>query len=396
MKKVVSLLVAFATAIGVSATAFAAKDDVYDGVGRGARANYGTSGNDVRLAAGEIVLVSDDTKRNIIPPETELEPGTEYTFRVYMSNSNQPNTSIDKADIREITANDLDGGKFRIRSRGSTSLISKAEIVKKGSGPSATYKMNINTKDSWGTKQSDVEYLITAINTGAAATNLTEGNVTFKVGYANMSDDEIDAFGEDDTFTISQDAPVIKKKQFETIAKNYNYKAVPFEDEDGAWAFTGRVSGMGDSNFAYTRDVIPSIVQKFEDQEFEFLTFGAGVNFPTNGEMRIAVDDFTFDYNSRMYVYLYRNGKLTPISATYDSGAEQLVFRTNYLGAFVITNEQITDTTIIEDSNPAKDPDKGDKPSDTENPSTGTNGLSVAVALGLASLAAARVTRRKK
>jgi len=441
MKRVVSLLLALATAICVSAPAFAATDDY--GINRTAngttandvitfnedgsinygttangtdnnvgsrallsdpltRVSYGTSGNAITLTANEIVIVEDNNTNAIIMPETHLDPGTEYKFKVYYVNT-AGGTNISAVDAQNHITPILDsmmaGGKFRLRAVKGSSVISTAKVEKRGSGNSATYRLTITTKENWSTKETDVEYTLAVTNQGAGGVPFAQGNMTFKVGYGRFTDEEIDSFAEGDIITISNDFPVILKKQFETLAKNYNYKAIQFESEDGIWSYLGRVSGMGDTNFTYSRDVVPAIVTKFEDQEFEFLTFGAGVNFPTNGEMRIDVSDFSDEFNT-MYTYLYRDGKLTPISTTYDSGADELVFRTNYLGSFVITNEQITDTTIINQGNqtvPEEPAEEVPNVTNPENPNTGaSSSMNTAVALALTSIAAAAMVGRKR
>lgn len=411
MKKVLSLLVAFATAIGVSATAFAAQDDLdndtglesynsYDNTLRfadTADVTYGTSGV-VSLAAGQIVLVTDATTPALVMPNAHLDPGKDYRFRIYKSDVTQTET-VGNLQLSPVTDDMLGGGKFRLRGRTGTGVISSAKIVKRGTGTTATYRLDITTRQNWGVKLTDVEYLISV--TGGTNAAITEGAPTFSVGYRQVPDEDIDAVGEDGILTISNDYPVVKKAQFTELARNANYKAITFDSDDGLWTYIGRVSGMGDTNFYHTRDVIEPIATKLETMNIEYLTFGAGVNFPTHGEMRINAADFTdtFDTFSRVYAYLYRDGKLTRINATYDSGADEIVFRTNYLGSFIITEREITDTTIV-DNNVTENPEipATETPIvNNENPSTGASaGMNVAVALGIVSLAALSFTSRKK
>jgi len=401
MKKVVSLLAACATVFSMSATAFAAEGDITGSKSvLSTSVSYGTSAY-VNLALNEIVLVENTTNNALIGPETHLKPGTEYIFKLFKSNADQTNVAIGSADLSPITDGMLDGGKFRLRGRSGTATISSAKIVKRGTGTTATYRLELTTKENYGTKMTDVEYLVSVTGTGANAVGLVEGNPTFKVGYGQMTDETVDTYTEGDTVVIEEDYPVIKKAQFTDLARNFNYKAVQFEAESGAWSYLGRISGMADANFTFSRDVIPAIIDKFGDQDFEFLTFPAGVTFPTNGEARIDVSDFSDSFN-RMYTYLYRNGKLTPITTTYDTGSDELVFRTNYLGSFVITNEQITDTTIIEQNEQQVAPEVVPEENinnniNNENPNTGaSSGMNVAVALGLAALVAAGAVSRKK
>jgi len=420
MKKVVSLLVAFATAIGVSVSAFAAQDDVtgfsndvvfIDENGTvssnsdttfspSTRVNYGSSG--ISLTHNEIVLVENNTTASIIMPETHLEPNKDYVFRIYKVNANQPNIAPGEANVSPVTNNMLGGGKLRLRGIKGTSAINSAKIVQKGTGASATFNVEIKTKgNNWGTKITDVIYQLSASGNTTnqnGYVDLLTGEFLFRAGYRQMSDEDVDSYSEGDIITVYKDYPVFTKSQMETIAKNYNYKAVQFEAENGVWSYLGRVSGMGDTNFSWSHDVTPAIVERFEDQNFEFLTFGAGVKFPTNGEMRIDVSDYDFEGN-RLYVYLYRDGKLTPVSTTFDTGADEIVFRTNYLGSFVITDEQVTDTTILESNQAPVVPEEetNNGVTNNQNPSTGAaSGLNIAVALGIASIAAAGVSSKRK
>jgi len=209
----------------------------------------------------------------------------------------------------------------------------------------------------------------------------------------------VDSYGEGDTVTISNDTPIWTKKQIERLVEANNYKAITLEHEDGSWTYEGRMNGMGDTNFYTTQDVIPSIMNKY-DQDFKFLILPAGVTFPTNGEMRIDVSDVSVDWD-RVYTYLYRNGKLTRINTTYDSQDDMIVFRTNYLGAFVMTPVEITDTTVLEqptEVSPAPSPAPGTGVGGTNNPNTGIPaGMNLIVGLGsLSLLTAGTVILRKR
>jgi len=422
MKKVVSLLVTVAIIFGVNAVVFAADNDIGGTTGNGVtgttgdetgttgfgsrsllsdpntRISYGYSPDTITLARHELLIVENNATNAIILPETNLEPGNEYEFKIFYSNDNQTINVGEAGNITELKYSDLAGGKLRLRGVKGTSTISSAKVNRKGSGNNSTYRLVLNTKENWSTKRTDVEYSLSITGqTATGAIPFAQGNLTFQVGYGRFTDEEIDAFGEGDIVTISNDYPVILKEHFTTLAKANNYRAVQFEADDGMWGYLGRVSGMGDTNFKYTRDVVPAIVEKFEDQEFEFLTFGAGVTFPTNGEMRIDASDFSDDFTT-IYTYLYRDGKLTPINTTYDSTADEIVFRTNYLGSFVMTNEQITDTTIINtEQPPAVTEEVPTTPILPENPATGaTSAVNIAVILGVASLAAAGSVVRKR
>jgi hypothetical protein len=209
-------------------------------------------------------------------------------------------------------------------------------------------------------------------------------------------DDNLLDVGEEGTIIIENEAPVIMKDQFTEIAKSANYKNIYIEsEEEGSWSFKGKVAGMKDTNFYYDFDPDTDLLNKFPDQEFKFLTFRGGVNFPTNGEMRIDVSDVS-DVFDTLYPYLYRDGKLTSINGTDDAGTSQLVFRTNHLGKFIITNKKITDSSMLPDE-PVEEAPIAEVPAPpaTNNPYTGAP-IDLTAVFGLISMAAGSLVSRKR
>lgn len=361
----------------------------------------------VSMEEGELFLVIED---RIVEPEMRLEPNSSYTMDVYFAAAADSNIDLSvgvsgNTNFRQLREADLvitgakNNAKLRMRSGKGTSVMSVAKLTTTGVGASKRYIVEFETKDLYNTKQTDVEYRfsITGKPDLAALQTGGEGTVGFKVGHGIMDDDDVDSYGEGDTVTISNDTPIWTKKQIERLVKAFNYRAIHLEHEDGSWAYEGRMNGMGDTNFYTTQEVIPSIVNKL-DQDFKFLILPAGVTFPTNGELRIDVSDVSDDWD-RVYTYLYRNGRLTRVNTTYDSLDDMIVFRTNYLGAFVLTPEEITDTTIIappteESPAPSPAPDTDG----TRNPNTGIPlGMNLVVGLGsLSLLTAGSVILRKR
>lgn len=408
MKKVISLLSAFAVACTMGVATFAA-DDTPGTVRYSSRAVEVTPFVNVIGQSGEIsvgpreLFVVDATSKVVGGVYNKLDPDTEYNFRIYYNDSNAAIEGNDVSVLGNPAAKELTGviinkGTVQLRTVKGSSNIQSAKIKTIGRGDAARYELQITTRASFGTKMNEVEYTLDVSGSASPAGTFQRSSHTFEVGYESIDDLDTDV-GENGIITISNDAPVITKEQFADIAKSANYKNVTFEGDDGGWRFTGRVSGMPDSNFYYTYDVIPEIVNKFPEQDYKFLNFRAGVTFPTNGEMRIDVSDINDDF-SKMYAYLYRNGKLTRVNTTYDSGASEVVFKTNYLGSFLITDTEITDTTIV-----AEEPDEGDEDEGVHgesggpgsNPSTGaSSAMDIAMTLGLVSLVTAGAISRKR
>lgn len=426
MKKAISLLAALTIASSLGVATFAADDipgtfttqntdpDIIylpdtntDDTNRATTPFISIVGQENEIVIGTRELFLVDNTNNVAGIYTKLDPDTEYTYRVYYNNSDAELRGADSAAIlgtsaaptagTELTGQIINDGTIRLRTLKGSSNIQSARIKTIGRGDTARYELVLNTRASYGTKLNDVEYSLNVTGSKSPAGTFKESTHTFEVGYASISDEETD-IGEGGYITISNDFPVITKEQFVAIAKSVNYKTVNFEGEDGGWVYVGRVSGMGDSNFYYTYDVIPELINKYPDQEYKFLSFKAGVTFPASGEMRIDVSDIYDDFGT-MYAYLYRNGKLTRIDSTYDSGANEIVFRTNYLGSFVITDTEITDTSIITEPEKPEEPEEPEEPNEpgSGNPNTGASSMmNVAVTLGLVSLVAASAVSRKR
>lgn len=365
---------------------------------------WGDDTASVTINANEIFYVFNEGERvgKILEPGDLLTPGEEYVFNVYYATApftGTPTDLVNTANSARVTKGMLDGGRLRVRTiKGSTSVAS-VTLDEKGSGTNANYQLTVNAKENYGTKTNDVEYALEVTGAGTNAVALVKSGVAFKIGYRKMSDDDIATYEEGDVVTIYNDTPVITKKQFETLAKNYNYKAITFEDENDTWVFTGRISGMGDTNWYNTEDIIPNVVLDYPETNFKFINFHGGVKLPTNGEMRINVSDISADY-ANMHVYLSRGGALTPITAAYDRETDEIVFKTNYLGTFIISEDVITTVTTepTEPTEPNYEAPGTTAPTTPTNPATGgtATAMNLISAIGVAALTGAGSLIRKK
>jgi LPXTG-motif cell wall-anchored protein len=348
---------------------------------------------------GELFLVNN---RKVVGVDTELRPDETYKFDIYYANADSSARSDEELirDFAKLTKADIGKGTVKVRTLKGSSAVVSAKVKTIGSGSTMTYRLEIETRPNYGTKMTDLEYNLNVVDTDTTNT-FVESLHTFTVGFNTISDSDTDV-GEGGTITISNDAPVILKEQFSDIAKSANYKNIIFESDDGNWRFTGKVAGMKDTNFSYNYDPNTDLLNRFPEHEFKFLNFPAGVNFPTTGEMRIDVSDVSSDFRN-MHTYLYRDGKLTEINATYDSGADEIYFRTNYLGRFIVSNERITDTSLFPEPEVEEEeeeyipvPHVPETPG-YNNPNTGAaDTTGIMVTLGLVSLASAAAISRKR
>ena len=395
------------------------EDGVFDDtIGFAPTLTWTANENEVSIGAGEMFLVQSN---RIVPPDAQLIPNTEYVFEVWFNNgpalsavdiSGPINATATPTLIRLTEAHivgsttPLTNGRLRIRSgRGSASL-SNTNLRTRGTGVGRTYELEVETRETYTTRLTDTTLTLLTSGTLPPVTgtneNPAQSTVNFVVGFLRMDADEIDTYSEGDTVTLSNERPVIMRREMDRLVRNHNFRAIHLEFDDGSWEFTGRMSGMRDTNFFTTQDAVPAIMNRL-DQDFKFLSLPAGVTFPANGEMRIDVSDVSEDWNT-IYTYLFRNGTLTPISTNYDSMDDMIYFRTNFLGTFVMTDVEITDTNILNNNNNENNNNNVETPAPEEpnvnNPATGVAmGLnSLLMGLGTVSLlgAGALVTRRKK
>ena len=420
MKKVISLLLAFAVVLGIGSVAFAADGNGILGSGSAGSINErleitpgATPGatTTATVEAGELFLVHNG--RTIVGADTELRPDEGYKFDIYYAKSRLTGSEATViGGAARLTAADVGRGTVRIRTLKGSSAISSAKIRQVGTGATRTFRVEIDTRPNYGTKITDVEYSLNVVDTDTANTFI-ETIHTFLVGFNTISDNATDV-GEDGVLTISNEAPVVLKDQWTDIARSANYRNITIESDDGNWSWKGRVTGMRDTNFSFNYDPNIDLLNMFPEHEFKFLNFPAGVNFPTMGEMRIDVSDISDAFNS-VYVYLYRDGRLiaihggsnigrsgrmTSTHGLYDSGADEIVFRTNYLGRFVIVDREITDTSLIpeelEPEEPYEEPEPLPEPP-ILNPPTGVTGSTGALlTIGLLTLVSGAVVNRKR
>jgi len=395
-------------------------DDDYDGIYRAddiaddfvsivPSINF-VSENQVRIRSGEMFLVHEG---RVVQPEHMLIPNSEYFFDIYYNSTAGDVTQHVRVALETglvpLTEASISGelgsdytGRLRLRSGRGTTTISRSELRTRGSGIARTYHVQLETRASYNTRQTDVSFNLETTGTlPTAGVDLVRSTIAFVVGWPRMTADHIDIYSEGDTVTISNEYPVIMRREIERLVRQHNYRPIHLAFDDGSWEYTGRMSGMGDTNFFTTQDVVPALMNRF-DQDFKFLSLPAGVTFPTNGELRIDVSDVSDDWD-RIYTYLYRNGNLTPISTNYDSLDDMIYFRTNFLGSFVMTDVEITDLNLIVQPNEPEVQEPEPEHPETNNPPMGVgvamvNPAALVMVLGTTSLlgAGAFVTRRRR
>ncbi len=315
------------------------------------------------LAEGDEVAVTYTLNENEVTASTLLTPGETYKIDV---------------DVTGVDVDLDDTHQFRISYTKGAAAIESMKFEQANDG---SLTLVVKTKAGWPTTQTGVEAKLD-LRTKSGNKLVKSTGLSYKVGYAKLALPEDLEKG--DFVEVDPAAPVITKDVFEKLAKLNDYKAVTFQHED--WRFEVKVTDMKDTNMVSNVTPIKEILTKFEDQEFKFVTFPAGPKFNAKGTVTIDMSAEEDEFAGKYFVYRYLNGKLSLITSTYDAGNAELSFSTDTLGRFVITNKQITDTTIVESTGGTE-----------KNPNTGTNDvINLAATLAVVSLLAAGAVALKK
>ena len=176
-------------------------------------------------------------------------------------------------------------------------------------------------------------------------------------------------------------------------------KEVTFANDD--WEYSVRVNGMKDTNMVSNSDEIDEITEKYENNDFKFVSFPAGPEFRSTGTLSIDVSSEMDSYEGKFFVYRYLSGKLIKMDTTLNVDEEVLSLKTKQLGRFVITNKAITGTTVVENNGSTSNGGNANEDSSNNgtetNPDTGAeNFVGIALAMALVSAAGIAVARKRK
>lgn len=323
MRKTLSILLAAMLSLSVAATAFAVDPK-----------------NDIVLGT--------DADSGLVLKDSLLEPGETYRFPVSIS--------IAGAQATPLTEDMLEDYSFKISNTGEGNSMSEFVLDKIG----GVYYITATVKAGWPAVTTEEEYSM-KLTEKSNSKNAVEVAAAFETGYKTVSDDYIAGLAKEDEIKINNDTPVFTKSQLEKISDLNNNKKVTFTNDN--WNYSVIISGMKDINMLHNNKAIPEILKKYENNNFEFLTFPAGTKFSTNGTMEIDVSNYTDDFGGKFFVYRYLDGKLTLINSSYNAEDEVMSFTTNTLGRFVITDKAVNDAVVI--------PDNGSNNGNPSNPSTG-------------------------
>ncbi|MDD2956640.1 MAG: hypothetical protein PHD67_10080 [Oscillospiraceae bacterium] len=358
MKRLLAFLFAMTTAATVSVTAFADTDGADDN-------------------SAPVISLAADGETDIASGSALLTPGKEYNFPVILTA---------KGESAAISEDDLDSYRVKVDNVSGRSAMETAKFQK----ADGKYVLTLKVKAGWPTEQTKVEYRV-LLQDKSSYKEVSRASAKFLAGYAVLPDSAFAEVADGEYVEVDPSAPVITEEQFEKMDELSGGKAVTFFHD--SWKYSVRVTGLEGRNLLSNENAIKEIVSKFENNEFKFVSFPGGPVFDFTGALEIDVADISDDFDGKYFVYRYLGGKLSLMNSTYDEDEDVLTLKTNTLGRFVITNQEIKDGTVVVEMNSGSSGSEGDK----TNPDTGSADLAgLAVALGAEALVGAAVSFRRK
>lgn len=346
MKKILSFGLAAALAAAMAVTALAA--DI-----TGISFDFTSSGSDMSAQS--------------------LLPDQEYRFPVLVRYGEE--------EPSHLTSSEMEDKRFTVTLKEGSTVVNTPTLEEED----GKYYLVVNTKANYTTKITDIAFQV-RLSDRSSGRQLAETQVELTVGFPRMPDEAFENLTEGENLVVDNKTPVITAKQFEKLAALNSYKAVTLTGD--GWEYTVNVTDLPDLNLYSTHAPITAIVQKYEDQEFKFLSFPGSPDFGVKGDLSIDVSDVEGDFDGKFYLYRYLGGKLYFLNSQYDEGEGTITFRPSQLGSYVLTNKEISDVQV----------DNSGNGSGTTNPETGVGGVTgAAAAVALTALvSAAAVSIRKK
>lgn len=313
--------------------------------------------------AQAVNVISDETMKLSFGEEKFEElllPGQTYTYPLYIEQEDGKTVPLTDEHLKDV--------KLRAENKNGKSAISSFEVEEEDNA----YQLEVQTKAGWPTEEIRAEGMVKAVKRSNGQT-VGSAEVELKVGYPTISDEALEAVKAEESVFVDAAAPVISTEQFKKLDEYADGKKVTFTN--GMWEYQVRVSGQEAVNLLYNERAIKEVSSKFEEQDFKYVSFPGGPAFDFTGTMTVDVSDEMEDFDGKFYVYRYLKGALHRMDATVDLENETVSFETKNLGRFVITDREIADGTVVDESFTAQPEQKpeNEKPAqpkpETEKPS---------------------------
>lgn len=326
-----------------------------------------------------------------------LVPNQEYRFPVLVQYGEEVPS--------HLTGEEMEGKRFTVTLEQGGTVVNTPTLEEED----GKYYLVVKTKANYAAKTSEVSFQV-RLSDKSSGRELAKTQVELTVGFSKMPDEAFENISAGESFRVDNATPVITAKQFEKLAALNSYKAVTLSGD--GWEYTVKVTDLSDRNLYSTHAPVNAILQKYENQEFKFLSFPGNPDFAVKGQLTIDVSDVEDTFDGEYYLYRYLDGRLYFLNSQYDEGNASITFSPSQLGSYVITNKKFSDVQVggstggssssgssSSGSSSAGSSNSGSSSSGSgvQNPETGDNSMvGIAAALALAALASAAVVGKKK
>ena len=302
MKKFISVLLMTALIFSFSTIAFAEENE---------KITFGTDKNGAVLNINEV-----------------LSPWQTYEFPILLNGSPLSN---EKGDQYKIRLENIKGSK----------AIEEIKVMR----GLENYYLRVKVLPLSYVEQIPVEYKLYMTKDN----NRFSTQFAFTTGFRKVSDDYINNLSEGEDIRVTNESPLFTKEQLNRISEKNNWKKVTFTGDK--WRYTANVTDKGPANFLYNYNNIESIVSKYPQNDFLFLSFPAGPQF-SKSILEIDVSDYEESFKNGIYAYSYYNNKLTPVQCEYDSDNLTAQLTVYGLGQYVISDKPLKSAEISGSTNP--------------------------------------------
>ncbi len=256
-----------------------------------------------------------------------------------------------------------------------------------------TAKLTVKFKDLALAVASEVEVQVKASKAVGASVTTSSGIAKFELMDEEITPEVIKANVDNGLVVKADTATVITTEGFEAAGN----KSLSVEFDGYTIKFVKTTDQKG-INFDCNTVDIDEIVEKYDDNEFKFLSFTSNVKLANRGILTIDFDEYdeeAFGFSSNddemiVYLYTYDGSALTYVGKVNLADDDEVKYDLkagDTLGQYVITNAEITGANTT-------DPDDTDEET---NPNTGvSSSISAVVALGMIALVSAAAISLKK
>ena len=177
---------------------------------------------------------------------------------------------------------------------------------------------------------------------------LLEKEFSLRAGYEEISKDALSLAEKGKEIKLFKGQTIITEEMFEDLGKKSKGEAITLSGDN--FSLTLRPTGEKLQNLISSSLPIKNIVDSFKDNSFEFVSFPAGNAFSSMATLSIDCSSLALDEGKEPFAYNYYNGRLRRIYGKFDEDNMSFSFKTKYLGAFLLTDKEIKNGSLVSSS----------------------------------------------